>query len=112
MYQVFCTQNFSEENNQIKILDFGCGAGRDTKFFIEKGFNVSAIDGSKNLCDFASIYTGIKVKECLFENWKEEPFKNIEFKIESNPQEILSFFGYGFSTGCVLSRTRLTFHTP
>lgn len=47
------------------ILDFGCGAGRDTKFFLEKGFNVEAIDGSEALCKFASDYTGIKVK-CMY----------------------------------------------
>lgn len=26
------------------ILDFGCGSGRDTKYFIEKGYQVEAID--------------------------------------------------------------------
>mgnify|MGYP000842150560 FL=1 len=25
------------------ILDFGCGSGRDTKYFLEKGFQVDAI---------------------------------------------------------------------
>ena len=31
------------------ILDFGCGSGRDTKYFLEKGFQVDAIDGSEEL---------------------------------------------------------------
>ena len=29
------------------ILDFGCGSGRDTKYFLEHGFQVEAIDGSE-----------------------------------------------------------------
>ena len=45
-----------------KILDFGCGSGRDTKAFTEMGYSVEAIDGSANLCKMASKYTGIKVK--------------------------------------------------
>ena len=28
------------------ILDFGCGSGRDTKYFMEHGYRVDAIDGS------------------------------------------------------------------
>jgi SAM-dependent methyltransferase len=48
------------------ILDFGCGAGRDTKFFIENGFHVEATDGSKKLCEIASAFTGITVKQMLF----------------------------------------------
>ncbi|MEM5549529.1 class I SAM-dependent methyltransferase [Pseudoalteromonas neustonica] len=36
------------------ILDAGCGTGRDTKYFIEQGFNVTAIDASKELVEFAT----------------------------------------------------------
>ena len=43
------------------ILDLGCGSGRDTKAFIERGYRVDAIDGSEELCRLASEYTGIKV---------------------------------------------------
>ena len=28
------------------ILDFGCGSGRDTKYFLNNGFHVTATDGS------------------------------------------------------------------
>ena len=48
------------------ILDFGCGSGRDTKYFLENGFNVDAIDGSVELCAVASKYTGINVSHQLF----------------------------------------------
>lgn len=49
------------------ILDFGCGAGRDTKYFLEKGYMVEAIDGSEELCKLSSEYTGIEVKHMLFQ---------------------------------------------
>ncbi len=48
------------------ILDFGCGSGRDTKAFLEMGYKVDAIDGSEKLCELASEFTGIPVKQMLF----------------------------------------------
>ena len=53
------------------ILDFGCGSGRDTKYFLQKGFVTKAVDGSKELCRIASEYTGISVKEMLFQDLNE-----------------------------------------
>ena len=53
------------------ILDFGCGAGRDTKYFLEKGFRAEAIDGSAELCRYASALTGIPVRQMLFEELDE-----------------------------------------
>ena len=54
------------------ILDFGCGSGRDTKYFLERGFAVEATDGSAELCKLASAYTGISVKQMLFDELKAE----------------------------------------
>ena len=51
-----------------RILDFGCGSGRDTKYFLEKGYRVEATDGSSELCKLASAFTGIEVKEMLFQD--------------------------------------------
>ena len=48
------------------ILDFGCGSGRDAKYFLSKGYSVDAIDGSGELCKIASEFTGIPVKHMLF----------------------------------------------
>lgn len=48
------------------ILDFGCGSGRDTKAFLDAGFRVDATDGSEELCVLASEYTGIRVRQMLF----------------------------------------------
>ena len=53
------------------ILDFDCGSGRDTKYFLEKGYQVVATDGSAELCRLASSFTGIKVKEMLFQELDE-----------------------------------------
>lgn len=39
----------SKLHSGAMILDFGCGSGRDTKYFISRGYQVDAIDGSKEL---------------------------------------------------------------
>lgn len=53
------------------ILDLGCGAGRDTKYFLKKGFQVDAVDGSEEMCRIASKNTGIEVKHMLFQELNE-----------------------------------------
>lgn len=53
------------------VLDFGCGSGRDTKYFLEHGMHVEATDGSEELCRIASDYAGIPVKQMLFQELKE-----------------------------------------
>ena len=54
------------------ILDFGCGSGRDTKYFLDKGYAVDAIDGSEKLCEIASRNTGINVREMMFSDLHED----------------------------------------
>lgn len=54
------------------ILDFGCGSGRDTKYFKDKGYNVEAVDGSEELCQIASEYSGIRVERILFQDLNEK----------------------------------------
>ena len=58
-------------NEDAHILDFGCGSGRDTKYFLDKGYTVDAIDGSEELCKAASQYTGIEVKHMMFDELDE-----------------------------------------
>lgn len=53
------------------ILDFGCGSGRDTKYFLEQGYIVDAVDGSKELCKLAGENTEIKVKHMMFQELSE-----------------------------------------
>lgn len=70
------SQNQGKFMNKLKkndtILDFGCGSGRDTKCFLEHGFQVEAIDGSEELCRLAGEFTGIKVKHLLFQELAEK----------------------------------------
>ena len=53
------------------ILDFGCGSGRDSKYFIEKGYKVKAIDGSIEMCKLASKYINQEVICMNFEELKD-----------------------------------------
>ena len=53
------------------ILDFGCGSGRDTKYFLGKGYSAEAIDGSEELVKIARENTGIEVKQMLFQDLNE-----------------------------------------
>ena len=36
-----------------KLLEIGCGSGRDASFMFEKGYNITAIDGSQKMIDEA-----------------------------------------------------------
>ena len=53
------------------ILDFGCGSGRDTKYFLSQGYQVDAVDGSAELCRLAGEYTGVNVKNMFFHELAE-----------------------------------------
>ncbi|MCR5205037.1 MAG: class I SAM-dependent methyltransferase [Lachnospiraceae bacterium] len=53
------------------ILDFGCGSGRDTRYFLSNGYKVDAVDGSETLCKIAAENTGIKVRQMLFSQLDE-----------------------------------------
>ena len=48
------------------ILDFGCGSGRDSKYFMSQGFDVVAVDGCEEMCNLASKFLGKEVKKMLF----------------------------------------------
>lgn len=60
------------------ILDFGCGSGRDSKAFIQKGYRITAVDGSKELCEIAGRNIGQPVIHSLFQDYQpEEKFDGI-----------------------------------
>lgn len=48
------------------ILDVGCGSGRDAKAFKDRGFVVTAIDGSPEMCRLAGEYLGQRVQRVGF----------------------------------------------
>ena len=65
-------------NDGAKVLDLGCGSGRDSLAFQKMGYNVVAIDGSEEICREARIQTGIDVKCMRFEELSyEEEFDGI-----------------------------------
>ena len=54
------------------ILDFGCGSGRDTRYFLKKGYKVIALDGSAELCKIAEEKTGVSVIHMDFNEFEEK----------------------------------------
>ncbi|MGX9460965.1 class I SAM-dependent DNA methyltransferase [Shewanella sp. A14] len=49
-----------------RVLDAGCGSGRDSKAFINMGYKVTSIDASVELAKAATAYSGQKVHVCQF----------------------------------------------
>lgn len=46
------------------VLDFGCGVGRDAKYFLDHGIQVDMVDASKSMCAIAHNKTG-KMPFCV-----------------------------------------------
>ena len=65
-------------SNQQKILDVGCGSGRDSVFFANQGFEVIAIDGSKSLIELAQQtdtridWQGLRFDEIAKQSWQNQ----------------------------------------
>ncbi len=55
----------------MTILDFGCGSGRDARYFLQRGYKVTAMDGSAELCRIAEEKTGIPVIQMDFNDFDE-----------------------------------------
>lgn len=53
-------------NEGSHILDLGCGTGRDSKYFIEKGYEVTSVDGSYEMCKVAKNLLNKEVKQINF----------------------------------------------
>ena len=56
------------------VLDLGCGTGRDSLYFKEKGFKVKCIDGSVNMCKIASEALGQEVEN---KNYLDIDYKDL-----------------------------------
>ena len=53
---------------ESSILDAGCGSGRDSLYFLSKGYNVSAFDASIEMVNLSSKLTGLSVQHAKFED--------------------------------------------
>jgi SAM-dependent methyltransferase len=70
------TADMSEVQNRFlsyvpaggKILDAGCGSGRDSKVFIDAGYEVLSFDASEEMCKRATEYIGKEVLNMRFED--------------------------------------------
>jgi len=61
-----------------RILDLGCGSGRDSRLFRDKGYEVVAVDGSREFCKIASSLIGQEVLCRTFEELDfEEEFDGV-----------------------------------
>lgn len=56
------------------VLDLGCGSGRDSLYFIEKGYDVTSLDGASELCELAQIHIG---QDVLCMNYEDIDFKDV-----------------------------------
>ena len=60
------------------VLDAGCGSGRDSLYFLQKGFRVVAMDASHELAGLATKLTGLPVQVCRFDEfYHDEMFDGI-----------------------------------
>lgn len=55
-----------------RILDLGCGSGRDSRAFLEQGYDVVPIDGSEEVARLASRYIGREVICSTFQDYEPE----------------------------------------
>lgn len=63
LYNEFCAYL----RDGARILDAGCGPGRDIREFICRGYVVDAFDQSQRMVDIAKARTGVNVKHSTFD---------------------------------------------
>lgn len=54
--------------DQARLLDLGCGSGRDTLYFLKQGYSVVPVDGSAEVCKEAETILGVDVRCLRFED--------------------------------------------
>jgi len=72
------------KNDEMSILEIGCGAGANLTFFLEEGFNVTGIDGSPSAIKNANKFLSKKYKNKLNKLKLEiTRFEDLSYKEES-----------------------------
>jgi tellurite methyltransferase len=68
---------------EMKILDAGCGMGRNSEYFLQAGFEVFGADISKDDIDFLR-QRAMRINPELTEtHFRQEPLENMSFEAES-----------------------------
>jgi SAM-dependent methyltransferase len=62
-----------------RVLEIGCGAGRDARILRERGFRVTATEASPALAALARAHSGVEVQVTTFEAmaWPEASFDGV-----------------------------------
>ena len=92
-----------------RIMDAGCGSGRDAAAFVKRGYRAEGLDASSELAVLARERQGISVTVCNMEDWiADEPFDGIwccAALLHMDDRQIDSFFSnlkYNLKTGGAL----------
>lgn len=91
------------------ILDLGCGSGRDSLYFLEKGYIVTSVDASEEMVRLSSELTGqktqyLKMQDIEFKNqfngiWACASLLHVD---EDSTEDVLSNLGKALKTdGCL-----------
>ncbi|MBQ7405747.1 MAG: class I SAM-dependent methyltransferase [Candidatus Methanomethylophilaceae archaeon] len=84
-----------------RILDLGCGSGRDTIAFRQAGFEVVPVDGSEGMCRVAESNTGSEVRMITSCHWTTRMnsmvFGRVHRYCTCHPMSCLGYWGW--STG-------------
>lgn len=80
-----------------RIMDLGCGSGRDVAYFNEHGYEAYGLDASEELVKIANYKLGLHVEKGLIEEWiAAGPFDGIWCNaslLHLDEKEATSFFG-------------------
>lgn len=89
------------------VLDLGCGSGRDSLFFKELGYNVTAVDGSSEICLQAEKNIGQPVINMTFDKLTYEAYfdgiwacASLLHVPSSDIQDVLVKIERALKTGC------------
>ena len=80
-----------------KILDAGCGSGRDALAFLKAGYEVDAFDGSAQMCRIASERTGISVRQLRFEDLAPPAAGLLETDVTERLKALQDRYGLDFA---------------
>jgi SAM-dependent methyltransferase len=64
---------------RIRLLDAGCGGGRNLPYFLRHGFDVSAVDADPRAVDEVRALAGRLAPQLPAENFRVEPLQSLTF---------------------------------